>query len=72
MAQSEPQLAGFPSAGAIGDDGLGRVNAQRFQPGHQRFFITPSQHLFAGLIIGLVGAYKMLVAASESERGQGR
>ncbi len=28
--------------------------------------------LFAGLIIGLVGAYKMLVAASESERGQGR
>ncbi len=28
--------------------------------------------LFAGLIIGLVGAYRMLVAASDSERRSGR
>ncbi len=28
--------------------------------------------LFAGLIIGSVGAYKMLVAASRSGRGEGR
>lgn len=44
MAQGEPKLAAFSPAGAIGDDGFGRVNAQRFQPCHQGFFVPPSQH----------------------------